>query len=107
MDPSHHDDLLLACSANGGTEVFVPSVDFSVPLDERRIGMHLDDLLRKGSVSSCEQGIKVSVKDCKNRQHRDGWYREPVSALVVNTVGRLNTFPRAAWARMLLRYSSG
>ena len=46
-----NDKLLLASSPNGIAEVrVVPGIDLTVALDERRVGVHVGDFLRQGSI---------------------------------------------------------
>ena len=51
---TREDDLLLARGLDGGAEVgVVPRVDLSVALDEGRVRVQRDDLLREGAVGTC------------------------------------------------------
>jgi hypothetical protein len=47
-------DLRLASFLYGSLEIWiVPCIDFTVTLDERRVRVHVDDLLGKRTIRTC------------------------------------------------------
>jgi len=87
-------DLLLAGSTDCVAKVLiVPGIDFPLAIDQGGVGVHLNDFLREGTIGTFE---KTSVNIARSGQVTTGNLNAPVSALVVSTVGRLNTFPMAA-----------
>ena len=66
----------------------VPGVDLSLTLDEGRIRVHVDDLVRDESVGACSMGEHTATQ--KKRKIL------PDSELEVITVGRSNTLASAA-----------
>lgn len=52
-DDARHDDLRLVGGADGGAELgVVPGVDLALALDERRVGVHVEDLLGQRPVGT-------------------------------------------------------
>ena len=52
-----NDDLGAVGGLDGGAEVgIVPGVDLALALDERRVGVHVADLLGDGAVGACRRG---------------------------------------------------
>lgn len=57
-----HDDLRLVRSSDSRTKIgAVPGVDFAIALDQGRVWVHVQDLLREGTIGTCGHIRKRAV----------------------------------------------
>lgn len=84
-DNPTHDNLRLISSLNGRTKVLIiPRVDFSLAADERRIRVHVEDLLRDGAVRTPVGAGRYY--DGQTEELRDGRVRNDVGSELVGRV---------------------
>lgn len=100
---SSNEDLVLSGGCDSGAEVgVIPSIYFSKPFDDGRVGVNIRDFLGQRPVRTLkEKKDAVSLWYGYNGHSPRRCYT-PESMLVVNTTGKLNILPKVACWMMFL-----
>ncbi len=90
---AREDDLLLSGGLNSGAEVaVVPRVDLAGALDERRVGVHVGDLLGERAVGACRNAsagwtTRFEMGNTRTSLRAGGQDRREVENLANRSVG--------------------